>query len=175
MKDSWLQVQIWLFSPGATGTSNFRASDVGQTHRWLGAMDRCFSWGFFLVLPPNWLKIHENLRSGDFRWISIKLVLYGESISFYHLSTAFLTIWWKCRYTFMLPASLTTRWNSLFLHTLTHGKGWVGGLGMMTFLSLAHMWHATRMTFLALSHMWHAMQVMGRVGWVGWGWWRFYH
>lgn len=103
-----LRVQIWPFSPGATGTSNFRASDVGQIHRWLGAMDRCFSWGFFLVLPPNWLKINENLRSGDFRWISIKLVLYGESISFYHLSTfstAFLTIWWRCRYTFIVQAN----------------------------------------------------------------------
>ena len=75
----------------------------------------------------------------------------------------------------MLPASLMTRWNSLFLHTLTHGQGWVGGVGMMTFLSLAHMWHATHLTFLALAHMWHATQVMGRVGWVGWGWWRFYH
>ena len=72
----------------------------------------------------------------------------------------------------MLPASLMTRWNSLFLHTLTHGQGWVGGVGMMTFLSLAHMWHATHLTFLALAHMWHATQVMGRVGWVGWGWWR---
>ena len=39
----------------------------------------------------------------------------------------------------LLPASLMTRWNSLFLHTLTHGQGWVGGVGMMTFLSLAHM------------------------------------
>ena len=29
----------------------------------------------------------------------------------------------------MLPASLMTRWNSLFLHTLTHGQGWVGGGG----------------------------------------------
>ena len=38
----------------------------------------------------------------------------------------------------MLPASLMTRWNSLFLHTLTHGQGWVGGVGMMTFLSPAH-------------------------------------
>ena len=52
--------------------------------------------------------------------------------------------------------------------------GWVG-VGMMTFLSLAHIWHATHLTFLALAHMWHATQVMGRVGWVGWGWWRFYH
>ena len=43
----------------------------------------------------------------------------------------------------------------------SHGEGWVGGVGMMTFLSLAQMWHAT--------------QVMGRVGWVGWGWWRFFH
>ena len=43
----------------------------------------------------------------------------------------------------------------------SHGEGWVGGVGMMTFLALAHMWHAT--------------QVMGRVGWVGWGWWRFFH
>ena len=76
---------------------------------------------------------------------------------------------------FLLPASLMTRWNSLFLHTLTHGQGWVGGVGMMTFLSLAHMWHAMDLTFLALAHMWHATQVMGRVGWVGWGWWRFYH
>ena len=150
---------------------------------------------------------------------------------------------------FLLPASLMTRWHSLFLHTLTHGQGWVGGVGMMTFLSLAHMWHAmdltfladddvsftcthvtcyaldvsctcthvtcyashgegwvggvgmmtflslahmwhathltflslahmwhaTRLTFLALAHMWHATQVMGRVGWVGWGWWRFFH
>ena len=75
----------------------------------------------------------------------------------------------------MLPASLMTRWNSLFLHTLRHGQGWVGGVGMMTFLSLAHMWHATHLTFLALAHMWHATQVMGRVGCVGWGWWRFYH
>ena len=40
---------------------------------------------------------------------------------------------------FLLPASLMTRWNSLFVHTLTHGQGWVGGVGMMTFLSLAHM------------------------------------
>ena len=64
-------------------------------------------------------------------------------------------------YCFLLPASLMTPWNSQFLHTLTHGQGWVGGVGMMTFLALAHMWHAT--------------QVMGRVGWVGWGWWRFYH
>ena len=68
-----------------------------------------------------------------------------------------------------------TRWNSLFLHTLTHGQGWVGGVGMMTFLSFAHMWHAMDLTFPALAHMWHATQVMGRVGWVGWGWWRFYH
>ena len=52
--------------------------------------------------------------------------------------------------------------------------GWVG-VGMMTFLSLVHIWHATHLTFLALAHMWHATQVMGRVGWVGWGWWRFYH
>ena len=55
------------------------------------------------------------------------------------------------------------------------GEGWVGGVGMMTFLSLAHMWHAMDLTFLELAHMWHATQVMGRVGWVGWGWWRFYH
>ena len=68
-----------------------------------------------------------------------------------------------------------TRWNSLFLHTLTHGQGWVGGVGMMTFLSFAHMRHAMDLTFLALAHMWHATQVMGRVGGVGWGWWRFYH
>ena len=90
---------------------------------------------------------------------------------------------------FLLPASLMTRWNSQFLHMLTHGQGWVGEVGMMTFLSLAHMWHAmdltflalahmwhaTRLTFLALAHMWHATQVMGRVGWVGWGWCRFFH
>ena len=57
----------------------------------------------------------------------------------------------------------------------SHGEGWVGGVGMMTFLSLAHMWHATRLTFLALAHMWHATQVTGRVGWLGSGWWRFYH
>ena len=37
------------------------------------------------------------------------------------------------------------------------GQGWVGGVGMMTFLSLAHMWHATHLTLLALAHMWHAM------------------
>ena len=30
---------------------------------------------------------------------------------------------------FLLPASFMTRWNSLFLHTLTHGQGWVGGGG----------------------------------------------
>ena len=85
--------------------------------------------------------------------------------------------WPRCTNVFnvLLPASLMTRWNSLFLHTLTHGQGWVGGVGMMTFLSLAHMWHATRLTFLALAHMWHATQGMGRVGWVGWGWWRFFH
>ena len=46
-----------------------------------------------------------------------------------------------------------TRWNSLFLDTLTHGQGWVGGAGMMTFLSLAQMWHAMDLTFLALAHM----------------------
>ena len=71
----------------------------------------------------------------------------------------------------------------------SHGEGWVGGVGMMTLLSLTHMWHATHLTFLALAHMWHAThltflapahmwhatQVMGRVGWVGWGWWRFFH
>ena len=112
----------------------------------------------------------------------------------------------------MLPASLMTRWNSLFLHTLTHGQGWVGGggdddvsftcthltcyaldvsctcthvtcyasdgqgwvggVGMMTFLSLAHMWHATHLTFLALAHMWHAMYLkfhaLAQEIWVGW-------
>ena len=57
----------------------------------------------------------------------------------------------------------------------SHGEGWVAGVGMMTFLSLAHMWHAMDLTFLPLAHRWHATQVMGRVGWVGWGWWRFYH
>ena len=60
----------------------------------------------------------------------------------------------------------------------SHGEGWVGGVGVMTFLSLAHMWHATHLTFLALSHMWHAThltflalahmwhatQVMGKLG-----------
>ena len=51
----------------------------------------------------------------------------------------------------------------------------LGGVGMMTFLLLAHMSHATDLTFLALAHMWHTTQVMGRVGWVGWGWWRFFH
>ena len=139
-----------------------------------------------------------------------------------------------CLFMFLLPESLMTRWNSLFLHTLTHGQGWVGGVGMMimwhamdltflalahmwhatqvmgrvgwvgwallslthmwhathltvlslthmwhathlTVLALAHMWHATHLTFLAPAHMWHATQVMGRVGWVGWGWWRFFH
>ena len=88
----------------------------------------------------------------------------------FHLSGWFLPYGnvTSLRRMFLLPASLMTRWNSLFLHTLTHGQGWVGGVGMMTFLSLAHMWHATHLTFLALAHMWHATHVMGRVGWVGW-------
>ena len=38
--------------------------------------------------------------------------------------------------------------------------GW-GGLGMMTFFALAHMWHAT--------------QLLGWWGGVGWGWWRSLH
>ena len=47
--------------------------------------------------------------------------------------------------------------------------GW-GGLGMMAFLALAHMWDATQlmgwgglgmMAFLALAHMWDATQLMG--------------
>ena len=45
----------------------------------------------------------------------------------------------------------------------SHGEGWGGGVGMMTFLSLAHMWHATHLTFLALAHMWHAMDLEIRV------------
>ena len=62
--------------------------------------------------------------------------------------------------------------------------GW-GGLGMMTFFALAHMWHATQllgwwgglgmMTFFALAHMWHATQLLGWWGGVGWGWWRSLH
>ena len=50
--------------------------------------------------------------------------------------------------------------------------GW-GGVGMMTYIALAHMWDATQlmgmMTYLALAHMWDATQLMG------WGWWRILH
>ena len=53
------------------------------------------------------------------------------------------------------------------------GLGGWGGDDDVSFT--AHMWHAMDLTFLALAHMWHATQVMGRVGWVGWGWWRFFH
>ena len=83
------------------------------------------------------------------------------------------------------------RWRSLHLHTCDMlrncwggGVGWVGdddvlctcthvtcyatagvvgwgGLGMMTFFALVHMWHAT--------------QLLGRWGGVGWGWWRSLH
>ena len=82
-------------------------------------------------------------------------------------------------------------WRSLHLHTCDMlrncwggGVGWVGdddvlctcthvtcyatagvvgwgGLGMMTFFALAHMWHAT--------------QLLGWWGGVGWGWWRSLH
>ena len=64
-----------------------------------------------------------------------------------------------------------------FAQYATHGVGggW-GGVGMMTFLALAHMVDATQvmgwggmMTFLALAHMVDATQVMGWGG-VGWGW-----
>ena len=34
-------------------------------------------------------------------------------------------------------------------------RKWWGGVGMMTYLALAHMWHATDLTFLALARMSH--------------------
>ena len=82
-------------------------------------------------------------------------------------------------------------WRSLHLHTCDMlrncwggGVGWVGDDGVLC--TCTHVTcYATAgvvgwgglgmMTFFALAHMWHATQLLGWWGGVGWGWWRSLH
>lgn len=77
---------------------------IDDSVRWTDVLVGDFSW-YFRQIGLKSMNIWDLVTFDEFLSNWFYTVNLYESISFYHLSTAFPTIWWKCRYTFIVQTN----------------------------------------------------------------------